>query len=54
MKAVVIVLAVLLALMHPVAVAAVLVTGTAVCAASGWLIWRATRFRSCPHIRRLA
>lgn len=54
MKAVVIVLAFLLALSHPAAAAAVTVTGLAVCAASGWLVWRATRFRSCPHVRRLA
>jgi len=53
-KAVVIVLAFLLAVSHPAATAAFLVTGLAVCAASVWLAWRGARFRSCPHMRILA
>jgi hypothetical protein len=43
MKALAIVLAVLLVLVHPAAAAAVLTAELAVCAALGWLVWRIVR-----------
>ncbi len=54
MKALVIILAVLLVLAHPVALVLVLAAELAACSGLGWLIWRAARYRPCPHHRRAA
>jgi hypothetical protein len=51
MKALVIILAAVLVLAHPAAAVAVFGTELAACAVLGALIWRASRFRSCPHQR---
>lgn len=53
MKALVIVLAVLLVLAHPAAAVAVVGAELSTCCVLGALIWRASRFRPCPH-RRIA
>ena len=52
MKALVIILAALLVIAHPAAAAAVLGAELGACTVLAVLIWRARRFRSCPHMRR--
>jgi len=54
MRAALIVLFALLVLLHPAAVVLVLGAELAAIAVLGCLIRRGLRFRSCPHIRRLA
>lgn len=54
MKAAALILAVLVVIAHPLAAVAVVGAELVVCAALGWRIRRALRFRSCPHLRRTA
>jgi hypothetical protein len=51
-KAVIILLAVLLVLRHPVGVAVVLAVETAVCGGLGWLAWRGLNSLVQPRARR--
>lgn len=51
MKAVVIVLAVLLALAHPAALPAVVTAELTACGVLGGLIWRAVRLHPCLYWR---
>lgn len=48
MKAVLIILAALFALAHPVAVAVAFGAVLAACGASAWIVWRAFRYRPGP------
>ena len=52
MKAALIIAAALLVLAHPMAAAAVAGGELGACTVLAVLIWRARRFRSCPHMRR--
>jgi hypothetical protein len=51
MKALLIALGILLVLGHPAAAAAVIAAELGACGVLGALIWRAARFRPCPHRR---